>query len=88
MTVQLPPELAPSLRAKAEQLLAECKQAEHPEPTRGRNLRQRCYVCRKTNGKMGGHHLVHGDDSTVVPVHPSCHVKLHRQDRADSRCTA
>lgn len=88
MTVNLPEELAPQLREAAEQLLAECKLADHPEPRRTKRERQGCHVCHSRKGRMGGHHLVPGDDSTVVPVHPSCHVKLHRADRAPSRCTA
>lgn len=90
MTVHLPEELAPALRQRAEQLLAECRPAA-PTDVRvdvahrsrvERSGRGPCYVCHRQEGAMGGHHLVPGDDSTVVPVHHGCHRKLHRKDRA------
>lgn len=84
----LPPELAPAKRAAVEALLAEV----HPHVAGGhqldtrsrdeRNTRGRCYVCKGTRGAMGGHHVVPGDDSSVVPVHPRCHRKLHRKPSA------
>lgn len=74
---ELPPELAPALRARAEALLAECKPAAHPPLRPGRSKREPCYVCHKTRGPMGGHHVIPGDDSSVVPVHRGCHRKLH-----------
>lgn len=86
MTVQLPEELAPALRARAEALLAECQQVHAPDVTpkgtrEERNGRGACYVCRSLKGRMGGHHLVPGDDSTVVPVHPACHRRLHNKGK-------
>lgn len=86
MTVHLPDELAPALRARAEQLLAETRPADTgtlPTTTREqRSGRGPCYVCGQRRGRMGGHHVVPGDDSSVVPVHPSCHRKLHRKAKA------
>lgn len=82
----LPDELAPALRARAEALLAECHPAAPGEPdSRSREERSgrgACYVCHRRGGAMGGHHVVPGDDSSVVPVHPSCHRKLHRKAKA------
>jgi hypothetical protein len=75
--VDLPPELAPAQRARVEQFLSAVPMAAHPPARRGRNQRAACHVCHRKDGPMGGHHLVHGDDSTVVPVHRSCHRKLH-----------
>lgn len=50
MTVHLPDELAPALRQRAEQLLAECRPAETGElDTRSRQERSGrapCYVCK------------------------------------------
>lgn len=84
----LPEELAPALRARAEQLLAEVS-PPRPVDVRGdrrsreaRSERPPCYVCHGTRGAMGGHHVVPGDDSSVVPVHASCHRKLHRKAKA------
>jgi hypothetical protein len=83
VAVDLPPELAPALRERVEQLLAECPPATKPTIThaRGRDLRPPCYVCRRTTGRMGGHHVRPGDDTSVVPVHRSCHRKLHTDKR-------
>lgn len=88
MTAQLPEELAPALRARAEQLLAECS-PPRPVDVRGdrrdrqaRSGRPPCYVCHGTRGAMGGHHVIPGDDSSVVPVHAACHRKLHRKAKA------
>lgn len=83
MTVTLPPELAPSLREAAERLLAETSPAVRPEletkrSREERNGRPPCHVCRGRGGAMGGHHLVPGDDNSVVPVHARCHRRLHR----------
>jgi len=84
----LPPELAPTKRAAVEALLAEVHPhvaGGHQLPTTSRTERSgraACCVCRGTRGAMGGHHLVPGDDSSVVPVHPSCHRKLHRKPTA------
>lgn len=75
--VDLPPDLAPAQRARVEQLLTEVPLAPHPRPRGRGDMRKPCYVCHSKDGRMGGHHLVHGDDSTVVPVHRSCHRKLH-----------
>lgn len=87
MTVTLPEELAPSKRAAVEALLAEVRphnNADHNLDTRPRQERAgrgRCYVCHKTGGHMGGHHVVPGDNDSVVPVHPRCHRKLHAKPR-------
>lgn len=86
--VELPPELAPSKRAAVEALLAEVPTTSAPEPQRGSNRRGRCYVCQGTRGAMGGHHVIPGDDSSVVPVHRRCHVKLHRKPKRAVTATA
>lgn len=89
----LPPELAPAKRAAVEQLLAEVRPhtaANHnldPRDRDQRNARGACYVCHGTRGAMGGHHVRPGDDSSVVPVHPRCHRKLHRRGRTSARPT-
>ncbi len=75
----LPPELAPSLRAAAEKLLAECKPAlhrEHKTLATFEQGRKRCWRCHKP-GPLVLHHRVHGDDSSVVEVHGRCHRLLH-----------
>lgn len=83
----LPAELAPAKRAAVEALLAEVRphtSADHNLDTRPREERSgrgRCYVCGMTGGAMGGHHVRPGDHTSVVPVHPRCHRKLHRKPR-------
>lgn len=83
----LPAELAPSLRAAAEQLIAECGEAEPrigaggPSDATDR-LGHRCHFCRERGGKFGGHHLPSG---TVVWVHHRCHRKHHAAENAAER---
>ena len=90
----LPPELAPALRERAEQLLAACSPPrpvdvrEDQRDRTERSGRPPCYVCHRTGGAMGGHHVIPGDDSSVVPVHPACHRRLHRKDKAPAAITA
>lgn len=81
----LPDELAPSLRAAAEKLLAEVGEAPPRDPTTAPRpkRRNRCIVCGGT-GPLGGHHSA---DGTVQWIHRHCHVKLHRR-HGDGRCTA
>lgn len=80
MTVAtLPPGLAPTLRAAAEQLIAECGEVETPvRPYPRGDRRRRCHVCHRT-GKLGGHHLA---DGTVVDVHKGCHRRIHKAQKA------
>lgn len=87
-------ELAPALRERAEALLAECRtvdvasKAGTPGDRDERSGRGACYVCHGTRGAMGGHHVIPGDDRSVVPVHPACHRRLHRKARTEVRATA
>lgn len=81
----LPEELAPALRERALALLSEVKVVGthlHDErPRQDRSERGACVVCHKTGGHMGGHHVRPGDNTSVVPVHPACHRKLHRRGK-------
>lgn len=77
MTWTPPPELAPAQVARVEALLEEVPLATPPRPRRTADMRKPCHVCHSKEGRMGFHHLVPGDDSTTVPVHRSCHRKLH-----------
>lgn len=83
--VTLPPELAPTLRAAAEQLIAECGEADNPRRTQPPATRAGdgglCYFCHQP-GKLGGHHL---DPHTVVRCHHKCHRQHHAALRAAAR---
>lgn len=84
LVVELPPELAPTQRAAVEALLAEVPLAlRGTESNRAQvnDHRGACVVCHRTTGAMGGHHRIPGDNSSVVPVHPACHRRLHRKPR-------
>ena len=79
MTAELPPELAPSLRAAAEQLLAECRPALHREHgvlPDYEQRRKRCARCHRP-GQLVLHRQP--DDSTVE-VHPGCRRKMVQAD--------
>lgn len=77
MTAELPPELAPSLRAAAEKLLAEVGEAAPRRHGYDRPpARKLCWRCHKP-GPLVLHRRVHGDDSSVVEVHAGCHRQLH-----------
>ena len=79
-TLALPTDLAPSLRAQVEQLVAECGTADdrpHPQTRRDHRDIGSCHVCHR-GGRMGGHHLA---DGTIVHVHKACHRRLHRAAR-------
>lgn len=83
--MRVPDELAPSKRAALDALLAEVPLADE-RPTKATRYKgrqgRRCYVCKRTTtGPMTGHHVVPGDDSTVVDVHARCHRRLHRAGR-------
>lgn len=81
MTVTtLPVDLAPTLRAAAEQLIAECGEAGPRRPQNAAtNGVRRCVFCKRRGGKLGGHHL---DDGTVVDCHPKCHRRHHTAENA------
>lgn len=83
MTVALPAELAPALRARAVELLSQVATvAEVPalDPALRRPpTPNRCVVCHRA-GVLGGHHDARG---RVVWVHRSCHRRLHRREQAD-----
>ncbi len=91
--IDLPDELAPSLREAMLALVAETGVVEHrPEhrPTvrhdPARQGRAACYVCHRSTGPMGGHHLRPGDNESVVPVHRGCHRRLHASGRDALDC--
>ncbi len=72
----LPPELAPDLIARVEQLLAEVTTTSAPELVIDLVYRgPLCVVCHQA-GKLGGHH---GADGHVEWIHRSCHRLLHHR---------
>lgn len=79
MTVTLPEELAPALRARAEALLAEVElhTVDHTQdrPAPRGTYQPRCHVCKERGGRLGTYKL---GDGTPVQVHPRCHRKLQR----------
>lgn len=78
--VTLPPELAPTLRAAAEQLIAECGEADDPRRPQPRAPgRGRCHVCRQRGGKLGDLRLT---DGTNAQAHRSCRGHYIRDERA------
>jgi hypothetical protein len=81
----LPPQLAPALRGRVFDLLAECELVSSvPEPPRRRRRTSqppRCVVCFQS-GRLGGHHDEAGE---VEWVHRSCHRRLHRRGKPTHR---
>src|SRR3954449_5902174 len=81
--ISLPPQLAPALRGRVLDLLAEVELViSIPEPPRRRPPHpHRCVVCFRGR-PLGGHHDEVGE---VEWVHRSCHRRLHRQDKRTHR---
>ena len=76
--ISLPVELAPSLVAQVEALLAEVALAAAPPLVIDLVYRgPRCVVCHD-GGKLGGHH---GPGGEVQWIHRKCHRRLHRAER-------
>lgn len=74
----LPPDLAPSLTARVQQLLAEVAMTTAPDLVVDLVYAgPRCIVCHE-GGKLGGHH---DHDGQVEWIHKACHRKLHHRFR-------
>lgn len=80
---ELPPDLAPALRERWLQFLAEVTPTSHPpfQPPRSDPNTPRCTFCH-TTGKVGGHHLA---DGTVVWAHKRCHRRHHHAGKHPRR---
>ena len=74
-SVNLPDELAPTLRAAAERLLSEVEVHDGNKPLTPRPKKNRCWRC----GGVGPLALHHLDNGKVVMVHKKCHRKLHKK---------
>jgi hypothetical protein len=83
--VALPEDLAPSLRARVDALLAEVELTAAPPVTKPRGkLGKRCWLCHN-QGPLVMHHV---SSTRTVFIHKSCHRKLHRiQDNLTTRKT-
>ncbi len=75
----LPVELAPALRAAAERLMAECAPPRRDWGRPRESHRVGCFLCHQHHGRFTWHHLIPDDDTSLVPIHPSCHRRLHRK---------
>src|SRR5438105_4292255 len=76
MEVESPAELAPALRERVQELLAEVSVVREELPrwwSAGNKSQNRCVVCGR-DGKLGGHH---GANGRIEWIHRSCHRRLH-----------
>lgn len=84
VTITLPEQLAPSLVARVQQLLAEVTPTvapRRPFPKRTEYHGPRCVVCHQ-GGRLGGHHAA---DGSIEWIHRSCHRQLHNRRRGPRR---
>jgi hypothetical protein len=89
VTIRLPEQLAPALRRRVIDLISEVPPLEVPPryplhivPSQDHN---RCTVCHRRSGKLGGHHL---PDGSIGWVHRACHRRHHQAERRPALATA